>query len=179
MKYPKYVFRCNNKLYAFISLLTKMQCPNDLTNKQRKVRGIVTESVGVYVGLCLFSPSLSPFCSTFQPSCSYLYWLRTGRITALRGQFLELWDTDDQRDQRADIQGDDDDNNLSMDRGRNMDGQRRLTAAIVDAFPVENFLCWDNNKDWKVRDSWRKKNCCGVLAVVKVNGLVKLPNDKQ
>lgn len=35
-----------------------------------------------------FSSSLPPLRSTFHPSRSYLYWLRTGRITAVRGPFL-------------------------------------------------------------------------------------------
>ena len=53
---------------------------------------VVPGRVGVYVSLRPLGPSLSPLRSTFQPSRSYLYGLRTGRITAVRGQFVELRD---------------------------------------------------------------------------------------
>lgn len=109
-------------------------CPHDLSDKQKKGgKRFIIESVGVYVSLCPFSSSPSPLCSTFQPPRSYLYWLRTGRIAAVRGQFLELWDTNDQR---ADMHGDD--NHLSIDRWEERIKCTRGEAGSVKH--VENFL---------------------------------------
>lgn len=48
------------------------------------------ECRSLFVGLRWSAASPSPLCSTFQPSASYLYWLRTGRIT---GQFVKVWHT--------------------------------------------------------------------------------------
>lgn len=126
-------------------------CPHDLSDKQKKGgKRFIIESVGVYVSLCPFSSSPSPLCSTFQPPRSYLYWLRTGRIAAVRGQFLELWDTNDQR---ADVHGDG--NHLSIDR---WEERIKCTRGEVGSVKRGEFpFCSDNETVKKVRPGGKKQ----------------------
>lgn len=115
--------------------------------------------VGLYVGLRWLAASPSPLCSTFQPSGSYLYWLRTGRIAE------DSWWNSDTHRWAARKDGD----HCSKDRGKD-----RIKYVRRQEWGVEGFCVHIPRTGGALEGVGVKKR--PEVAVVKVNDLVKLLN---